>query len=275
MALSALDLYRDVLPQTNCGECGYATCLAFASMVVSEQLPLEKCPYVSADMAAACEDELAAQYAAGRWTKRDMAEDALQWAQQRSASMNIEDMPGRIGGRILTDGDAPVLALPYFNRTLLIAKDSLTLQDGSPLTRWEQVFILNHMAQGGSAEPTGKWKGLKEFPNTVSKIKSMKTHVEDPLKDAFSGRIQQLRGAAETLGARDMTLEFGSADAALCFQALPKVPVMLMFWDAEPEDGFEAEARLLFDETITDHLDIESIMFLSERLKDLLCEVSD
>jgi hypothetical protein len=40
------------------------------------------------------------------------------------------------------------------------------------------------------------------------------------------------------------------------------VPVMLMFWGAEAEDGFEAEAKLLFDETITDHLDIESIMFL-------------
>ncbi|MFW6284094.1 MAG: DUF3786 domain-containing protein [Desulfosalsimonas sp.] len=46
---------------------------------------------------------------------------------------------------------------------------------------------------------------------------------------------------------------------------------MLVFWDAEPEDGFEAEVRLLFDQTITEHLDIESIMFLSERLKDLLC----
>ncbi|MCP4690513.1 MAG: DUF3786 domain-containing protein, partial [Desulfobacterales bacterium] len=53
---------------------------------------------------------------------------------------------------------------------------------------------------------------------------------------------------------------------------LPKVPVMVMFWDEEKEDGFEAAAKLMFDETITDHLDIESIMFLSERLRQLLCE---
>ncbi len=53
-----------------------------------------------------------------------------------------------------------------------------------------------------------------------------------------------------------MTQEIGSADAALYFQALPRVPLMLMFWDAEPEDDFEAEARLLFDETVTDQSSI-------------------
>jgi hypothetical protein len=49
------------------------------------------------------------------------------------------------------------------------------------------------------------------------------------------------------------------------------VPVMLMFWDGEEADGFGAEAKLSFDDTITQHLDIESIMFLSERLRELLC----
>ncbi len=38
MALSAIDLYRDILPKTNCRECGFLTCLAFASMVISEKL---------------------------------------------------------------------------------------------------------------------------------------------------------------------------------------------------------------------------------------------
>jgi len=47
---------------------------------------------------------------------------------------------------------------------------------------------------------------------------------------------------------------------------------MLMFWDEDLDDAFEAEVKLLFDESVLDHLDIESIMFLSERLKQLLCE---
>ena len=31
-------------------------------------------------------------------------------------------------------------------------------------------------------------------------------------------------------------------------------------------------AKLLFDESIIDHLDVESILFLSERLRLMLCE---
>ncbi len=271
MPLSVIDLYRDVLPKTNCRKCGYQTCLAFASMVISEKLPLEKCPFISAETLAACNAELQAQYADGKWTKRDLAQDALEWAKQKSASMNIRDLPGRIGGQLVDRDARQVLELPYFNQSIFISSETITHRDGTPLTRWEQVFIFNHMAQGGSSRPIGKWKGLVEFPNTISKIKSMKSHVEEPLKEAFKGKAQQLRDAAARLGGQDMTQEIGSADVAIYFQVLPRVPVMLMFWGAEGEDGFEAEARLLFDDTITDHLDIESIMFLSERLQQLLC----
>jgi len=240
-------------------------------MVISEKLPLEKCPFISAETLVACNAELQAQYADGKWTKRDLAQDALEWAKQKSASMNIRDLPGRIGGQLVDRDARQVLELPYFNQSIFISSETITHRDGTPLTRWEQVFIFNHMAQGGSSRPTGKWKGLVEFPNTISKIQSMKTHVEEPLKEAFRGKTQQLRDAAARLGGQDMTQEIGSADVALYFQVLPRVPVMLMFWGAEGEDGFEAEARLLFDDTITDHLDIESIMFLSERLQQLLC----
>ena len=37
MALSGMQIYK-LLPRTNCKECGYPTCLAFASMVVSETI---------------------------------------------------------------------------------------------------------------------------------------------------------------------------------------------------------------------------------------------
>lgn len=89
---------------------------------------------------------------------------------------------------------------------------------------------------------------------------------------AFAGRVGELKKRAETIGGTDQSGDYDSADLAMKFQVLSRVPVMLVFWDAEPEDGFGTDIKLLFDETITRHLDIESIMFLSERLKDLLLE---
>ncbi len=270
MPLSVVDLYRDILPKTNCRECGYSTCLAFASMVVSEQLPLENCPYLDPETIEKCNKELEAQYADGKWTKRDMAKDALKWAKERAASMEIEDLPDRIGGEIIYEGNEKKLKLPYFNTHIFISKDKIKTQDGKDLGRWEQVFILNHMAQGGKAMPKGNWKGLQEFPNTISKMKSMKSHVEEPLCERFAAKVDELKTAALALGGEDKLEKNPSADAAFMFRPLPKIPVMLLFWDKE--DDFEAQAKLMFDETIVEHLDIESIMFLSERLTQLLCE---
>ena len=273
MPLSVVDLYRDILPKTNCKDCGFNTCLAFAGMVVSEKHPIENCPHLSGDVVEKCKAELAKQYLSGKWLKRDMADDALKWARERSASMKIEDLPDRIGGRLIKKGESYALELPYFTDSIIISKDNITKKDGSNLTRWDQVFIYNHIAQGGSKLPTGKWKGLIEFPNTVSKIKSMKEHVEQPLIERFKAKSCELLVAAKQLGGDDMTDEIPSADLALLFKPLPRIPMMLMFWDQDLDDKFEAEVKLLFDESILDHLDIESIMFLSERLRQLLCEV--
>jgi acetyl-CoA decarbonylase/synthase complex subunit gamma len=46
MALSGLEIYK-LLPKTNCKECGFPTCLAFAMKLAAKQVSLSACPYVS------------------------------------------------------------------------------------------------------------------------------------------------------------------------------------------------------------------------------------
>jgi hypothetical protein len=280
MALSVVDLYRDVLPQTNCGDCGFPTCIAFASRVVADQLPLKTCPHLSEETVERCRPELEAQYAEGRWTRRDMLADALRWARERAAKTELADLPERLGGTLVdgpaVDGpavggpDGPRLRLPYFRDAVLLGGPEVQREDGSPLDRWEQVFLLNHMAQGGSARPSGRWKAFQEFPNTVSKVKSMRAHVEEPLAERFAGAGERLASRAEILGGTTAGGDAPSADVAIRLTPLPRVPVLLLFWDADPEEGTGAQVRLLFDETVTGHLDIESILFLSERIAALL-----
>jgi hypothetical protein len=270
MPLSPIDIYQKLLPKTNCGDCGYRTCLAFASMVVSEQLPLENCPYIAPEKIRNAQSELEKQYAQGKWTRRDMAQDALQWAKKRASSMKIDDLEERLGGNLIDSAGETTLVLPYFNSSIYIKPGHIVKTDGSSLTPWEQVFLYNHMAQGGLSRPTGKWKGLVDFPNTISKIKTMKKNVENPLIQRFSGRVEELITNALSFGGELISDSGINADAALFFSPLPRVPVMVLFWDENKDEGYGAEVKLLFDETIIDHLDIESIMFLSERIKQLL-----
>jgi len=46
MALSGIQIYK-LLPQTNCKECSFPTCLAFAMKLAAKQVELSACPYVS------------------------------------------------------------------------------------------------------------------------------------------------------------------------------------------------------------------------------------
>ncbi len=273
MALSVVDLYSKILPKTNCKDCGFSTCIAFAGMVVSEKYPLKNCPYIAPEILKDAEKQLEDQYRKGKWLKKDMAEEALVLAKKKASSMKLKDIAARIGGKFKVINGKSAITLPYFNTDLIITDNGIKEKFGKQLTKNEKTFIYIHMANGGSVNPYGKMKSLKEFPNTVSKIVSMRNHVEIPLINKFSSNTESLESACKQSGGKNVKSLYDSPDLAFEFSVFPKIPVVLLFWDED--DGFEADVKLLFDETIIQHLDIESIMFLSEHLCNMLIRAGE
>ena len=51
-----------------------------------------------------------------------------------------------------------------------------------------------------------------------------------------------------------------------------RVPLLLLFWDAEAEEGFAPQAHWLFDASVTHYLDLEAMLFLVEHLMERLME---
>lgn len=45
------------------------------------------------------------------------------------------------------------------------------------------------------------------------------------------------------------------------------------FWDEDQEEGFEARAKILFDATAFDYLDLEGLTFVAEKLADKLTSI--
>jgi acetyl-CoA decarbonylase/synthase complex subunit gamma len=50
--LTGIDIYK-LLPKTNCGDCHFPTCMAFAMQVAAKKVALEQCPHASAEAKAA------------------------------------------------------------------------------------------------------------------------------------------------------------------------------------------------------------------------------
>jgi acetyl-CoA decarbonylase/synthase complex subunit gamma len=58
MALSGIQIYK-LLPQTNCKDCDFPTCLAFAMKLAAKQAELAACPHVSEESKAQLEESAA------------------------------------------------------------------------------------------------------------------------------------------------------------------------------------------------------------------------
>jgi hypothetical protein len=61
-----------------------------------------------------------------------------------------------------------------------------------------------------------------------------------------------------------------SADLAYRFQPLPKMPLLLLFWDEDKEEGFDSQTKILFDESALEYLDLEGLTFVAEKLVEKL-----
>ena len=75
--LTGIGIYK-LLPKTNCGECNFPTCMAFAMQVAAKKVALEACPYVSED------------------AKRELAESAA--PPMRTVTVGVGPRAVQIGG---------------------------------------------------------------------------------------------------------------------------------------------------------------------------------
>jgi len=58
MALTGMQIYKQ-LPRTNCKDCGFPTCMAFAMQVAAKQKSISDCPHISDEATAALSEEAA------------------------------------------------------------------------------------------------------------------------------------------------------------------------------------------------------------------------
>ncbi len=257
MAYKVLDIYRD-LPRTNCGDCGKGSCFAFASSVYLEGTALDLCPHLEGEQRAAMEERLRAGREQGEGKKPASAEQALVFLRGKMAEVDLEEVAARSGARYRS-GPPEALEVAFLGTPHSATRDDVTAADGAPPTIWVKIFLLIYFTRASGAPPAGEWVAYRELPNTVSKAKSFDACAAR-VAEAFSGRLAELEAAARRLGGE--ALAFGSADRAFRFRALPRVELLLLFWEREEE--FPARASLLVDRGVLDYLDQEALVFLAE-----------
>lgn len=141
MALSGLQIFK-LLAKTNCKECGFPTCMAFAMQLAAGKAELDKCPYVSDDAKAALGEASAPPVRKVTVGAGDLAVTVGEETVMYRHEKRFENMPG-IGVMISGDmDDAHVDKLigqlkeqqfNYVGRTLRPRVAAIKAEDGASL----------------------------------------------------------------------------------------------------------------------------------------------
>ncbi|UCD32631.1 MAG: DUF3786 domain-containing protein [Desulfobacterales bacterium] len=112
-----------------------------------------------------------------------------------------------------------------------------------------------------------EWVSYRDFKNSGPLTVFYANAVEQPLARQFSGKLSELEKACGAYGGIPSSIEI-SYELSMIFYSLPKVPMLLLYNDADEE--FPAHCSLLFERHAEKYLDAESLAILGMILSSYL-----
>jgi len=271
--ISALDLYQ-ATPRTNCKQCGHPTCLAFATRVIVERMPLDACPYLGEEVLAELGARIARQQDQGIYVKRDPYKITSDFVRERMKGKDLAAAADGLGARFVELDGEPGLAIVYLGREHVVTCRDITLEGASTGDHWDNILLYNYVHFAGSEPLRGEWIPIDSIPGHIPKKPELEHGCEQKIARRFQGRRKALERAAASLSGVPSP-QHAHADLALTFLPLPRVPFLLLFWEHDPREDFPARAKVLFDRSVTSYLDIESLVFLAEKFADALIRADE
>lgn len=150
--------------------------------------------------------------------------------------------------------------VPFFGEryTVSYPEGSVFREDGSPAGAREGIIILHYLTQADGAPLSGSWVAYRNLPGARYHEPAFVAEVERPLSLGLAGRLEALRAWAAVAG-RPVDLP---GDVAVAWDVLPRVPLLLIFNEADEE--FPASARVFFDASAPNYLPTEDLSVLAE-----------
>jgi len=151
----------------------------------------------------------------------------------------------RIETKLGIDAREGAAVIPLLGTDYLVSCEAVTGPDGKTPPTAVCVILCKYLLMCPAfASPDADWVSFRDFRDAAPLIASFANTVEGFIASEFSGRSADLRLAAESLGGRPPAASY-RYDVSLVIPALPRVPLLLLFNDAD--EGFPTACSLLFE----------------------------
>lgn len=156
-----------------------------------------------------------------------------------------------------------VLRLPLWGVDVAVTIPDFVVcdpQTGQELPVAGQALLLYYFHTCDGAPETGRWVSFAELPDGRFYNRAFQGYTGHELAKAFQSEAAAFVRAAESLGGQRQAL----GDAAFSFRALPRVTLLVVFWQGDEE--FPASFQILFDAAVSHHLPTDVCAILGSML---------
>ena len=164
-------------------------------------------------------------------------------------------------------GDSVII--PFFGKSYSVSTKGIADPSGTRPHLSVSVILCKYLLMCPMIIPLGgNWLSFKDFKDAAPLIQAFFNTVTLPIAASFSTRLADLERAAKKLGGYRPYDDY-PYDLSMQFDALSKVPLLLLFNDIDEE--FPAQCSILFEKRVETLLDMECLamvgMLFSEYLR--------
>lgn len=176
------------------------------------------------------------------------------------AEIDLEPIKQKLGLEV----EGHEIIIPLFGKPHKVSKSGITDPSGKQPSLDICVICCKYLLMCPDVYPAEKewvsFRGLKDSgPLTVY----FANDVERAISEYFAGRLDDMKQACKTLGGYSPDIEV-TYDLCMQFNALTRVPVILLFNDAD--DEFSSKSSVLFERRAEDYLDPECLAMVGRLL---------
>lgn len=169
-----------------------------------------------------------------------------------------------IGQKLGLEVEGNEIIIPLFGKPHRVSGSGIADPFGNQPSLDICVICCKYLLMCPDVYPIGKewvsFRGLKDSgPLTVY----FANDVERAISGYFAGRLRNMKQACKALGGYSPDIE-ATYDLSMQFDALPHVPVILLFNDSD--DEFPAKSSVLFERRAEDYLDPECLAMVGRLL---------
>ena len=153
--------------------------------------------------------------------------------------------------------DGHQVVIPFFGKLYELSAKGITDSSNRQPHLSVSVILCKYLLMCPMIEPLGgNWISYKDFKDAAPLIQAFYSTVTQPIAETFSGRLAELETAGKKIGGSPPVDEY-PYDLAMHFDALPKVPMLLLFNDKD--DEFPAQCSVLFEKRAQKFMDMECL----------------